>query len=261
LGAPAQPRTPSGPSGEVSCSGGGDTTITGQVFDPIGLNPLYGVAVYVPSQLPLAPLTSGATCDRCGATVLNPASTTLTDENGKFTLTHVPVDANVPVVIQIGKWRKTYNIDVTACQENPMPTPLTLPKNGTEGDIPQIAVAQASSDAIECLLYGMGLDEAEFSANGGGSGHVHLYPEANNGALWASQSTLQPYDIVMLDCEGEETPDNKSDAILQGIHDYAGLGGKIFASHYHYTWFKGSSPGAFAGGNLVAPADFVGTAN
>ena len=53
---------------EVNCSGGGDTTITGQVFDPIGLNPLYGVAVYVPSQLPLADITSGATCDRCGAT-------------------------------------------------------------------------------------------------------------------------------------------------------------------------------------------------
>ncbi|MEO8797273.1 MAG: carboxypeptidase regulatory-like domain-containing protein, partial [Polyangiaceae bacterium] len=163
---------------EVDCPGGGDTTITGQVFDPIGLNPLYGVAVYVPSQLPLSALSTGATCDRCGATVLNPASTTLTDEQGKFTLTHVPVDAKVPVVVQIGKWRRTFNLDVTACQENPMPTPLTLPKNGTEGDMPQMAVAVNGYDALECLIYGMGVDESEFSSGGTGSGHVHLYSSA-----------------------------------------------------------------------------------
>ncbi|HEX7667093.1 MAG TPA: hypothetical protein VF407_21330 [Polyangiaceae bacterium] len=244
---------------EVTCSGGGDTTITGQVFDPIGLNPLYDVAVYVPSELPLAAITSGVTCDRCGSTVLNPASTTLTDEDGKFTLTHVPVDKNVPVVIQIGKWRKTYNIDVTACQENPMPTPLTLPKNGSEGDMPQMAVAVNGYDALECLLYGMGVDESEFTNGASTTGHVHMYSSGQNKTLWASKDSLMPYDITLLDCEGGETPSNKSDAILQGMHDYAGLGGKIFATHYHYLWFKGTSTGISP--TVHAPADFVGTAS
>jgi hypothetical protein len=99
---------------KVSCPSGGTTTITGTVLDPAGKNPLYDVAVYVPSQLPLPALTEGVTCDHCGANLLNPASSTLTIEDGTFTLPDVPVDANVPVVIQVGKWRKTYTINVTA---------------------------------------------------------------------------------------------------------------------------------------------------
>jgi hypothetical protein len=245
---------------KVSCAGGGTTSISGQVFDPGGKNPLYDIAVYVPSTMPLAPLTQGVSCDRCGATVLNPAASALTDENGKFTLTDAPVDTNVPVVIQVGKWRKTYTLSaVNACTDNPMPTPLTLPKNGTEGDIPQMAVAVAHADALECLLYGMGLDQSEFSTGASGSGHVHLFPSANNQDLWASEATLSPYDIVLLDCEGNETASNKSAANLQGMHDYASAGGRIFATHYHYIWFKGSSLGESP--SVSAPSDFVSTAN
>src|SRR5262249_2507192 len=137
---------------KVSCSGGATTTISGQVFDPAGKNPLYDVAVYVPSTMPLPALKEGVTCDHCGSTLLNPAASGLTDENGKFVLTDVPVDTSVPVVVQVGKWRKMYTIAVNACTDNPMPTPLTLPKNGSEGDMPQIAVAANILDSLECLL-------------------------------------------------------------------------------------------------------------
>jgi hypothetical protein len=245
---------------KVSCKGGATTTISGQVFDPAGKNPLYDVAVFVPSTMPLPALSTGVSCDRCGATVTNPAASAITDENGKFTLTDAPVDANVPVVIQVGKWRKTYTLaTVNSCVDNPMPTPLTLPKNGSEGDIPEMAVAVAHADALECLLVGMGLDASEFSTGPSGAGHVHMFPSATNQDLWASEATLSPYDIVLLDCEGDEVASNKTNANLQGMHDYAGAGGRIFATHYHYIWFKGSSLGVV--NSVSAPADFVSTAN
>jgi hypothetical protein len=139
-----------------------------------------------------------------------------------------------------------------------MPAPLTLPKNGSEGDMPQIAVAVNALDSLECLLYGMGVDQAEFVKGAGGSGHVHMFDADQNSTLWASEATLKPYDIVLLDCEGSETPLDKSAAMLQGMHDYAGEGGRIFATHYHYLWFKGTSPGVFPA--ISAPSDFVSTA-
>ena len=132
-------------------------------------------------------------------------------------------------------------------------------ENGTEGDIPQMAVAVARADALECLLVGMGLDSTEFSTGASGAGHVHMFPSATNQSLWSSATTLSPYDIVLLDCEGNETTSNKTTANLQGMHDYAGAGGRIFATHYHYIWFKGSSAGE--SNPVSAPADFVSTAN
>jgi len=44
---------------------------------------------------------------------------------------------------------------------------------------------------------------------------------------------LQPYDIVILSCEGGETANPNP----QALSDYAGLGGRVFASHFHYAWF------------------------
>src|SRR5947209_7605697 len=51
---------------QVTCPSGGTTRITGSVYDPAGLNPLYNALVYIPNA-PLAPFDddAGATCDRC----------------------------------------------------------------------------------------------------------------------------------------------------------------------------------------------------
>src|SRR5262249_32624008 len=49
-----------------TCSGGGETTLTGTVYDPAGKNPLYGIVVYVPSQPP-APISTGASCYSCNS--------------------------------------------------------------------------------------------------------------------------------------------------------------------------------------------------
>ena len=57
-----------------------------------------------PSAVP--PITAGASCDRCDAHLISPVASAITDTHGNFVLDDVPVGADIPVVIQVGKWRR-----------------------------------------------------------------------------------------------------------------------------------------------------------
>jgi hypothetical protein len=255
----------SGPCSQVPCAPGVVTTVTGVVYDPAGKTPLYNAAVYIPKAA-VAPLSAGASCDRCDSNILNPVVSALTDTHGKFVLQDVPVGADIPLVIQVGKWRRQVKIpNVAACVDTALTDPnLTrLPRNQMEGDIPKIAIATGGADSMECLPRRMGLDDSEFSTNAG-TGRIHLFagadhvqggsddiatkafaPELNGGAtlppatdLWASTDSLKPYDIVILSCEGGTMEAEKPQASRQALYDYASLGGRLFASHWHRFWFS-----------------------
>ena len=139
--------------------------------------PLYNVNVYVPNA-PLDPIPEGASCDRCSAQLSGkPIATALTDANGRFVLENVPVVANLPIVIQVGKWRREITLaSVTACVDNPITDAnLTrLPRTKAEGHIPKMALTTGGSDALECLLRKIGIADAEFTTDTG-NGRVHLY--------------------------------------------------------------------------------------
>ena len=240
----------------------GSTTISGQVFDPAGRNPLYNVAVYVPNEA-VKPLAQGASCDACDAMYSGKAVvSTLTDAQGRFKLEKAPDGANIPLVVQIGKWRKQVVVpNVTRCQDNVLPKALTtLPRNRSEGDIPNIAIATGSADTLECLLRRVGVDASEYTPGAGGEGRVHIFQGSPRGgrespntsppaplaaeALWTSADALMAYDVVLLSCEGQETIGMNQ----QALHDYADRGGRVFASHYHYAWFNS---GPYAEENLA----------
>lgn len=242
---------------QVACDNGGKTTLVGKVYDPAGSNPLYNVMVYIPSgedPNTLPPMKDsmkdGVACEACASVVLNPLVSTLTDTAGEFRLENVPVDANVPVVIQIGKWRRKFNIDITKkCDDNEVEDrEFRLPKNGKEGDMPQIAVTTGSADALECLLRGVGIDTTEFVKGSATNGHVHVFngsggyytgaPSATT--LWGSADSLGKYDIALLSCEGSEAMTNKGATAYQAMSDYLHAGGRVFTTHYHYTWFSES---------------------
>jgi hypothetical protein len=262
---------PTGLQCDVPCSGGGSTTVSGKIYDPAGADPLYGIEVYVPST-PLQPLPSGVPSDlaaacSCGSLFESGAVVaTTTSVDGSFKLTNVPVGASVPVVAQVGKWRRQFNIEVKACQDNPQADQtLKLPSSITDPNdsMPQIAVSTGGLDTLECLMTRIGLPASEFVAGPGGTGHVHIYsggqgpndPQGTGGgspesppmtgapesfqALWDTQAHLMAYDIVLLSCEGDETY-NSNSAILE---QYLNAGGRAFASHYHYAWFAGSLSG------------------
>jgi hypothetical protein len=67
--------------------------------------------------------------------------------------------------------------------------------------------------------------------------------------LWDSQPDLMPYDIVLLSCEGGETYKANPPA----LEAYLNVGGRVFASHYHYAWFSGPLGSTQA---YTAPADW-----
>ena len=110
---------------QQACPGGGTTTLTGKVYAPNGTLPLYNAIVYVPNATPTA-FTDGVTCDRCNGSVSGePVVQTLTDSTGSFTLADVPVGTNIPLVIQLGKWRRQVTIPtVPSCVSTPLDAEL-----------------------------------------------------------------------------------------------------------------------------------------
>ncbi len=185
---------PSGLQCDVSCSGGGSTTVTGKVYDPAKKNPLYNVAVYVPATaltaLPKGVPTGAAACSCDALFSSGSVVSTTTDVDGSFTLTNVPVGTSVPLVLQVGKWRKEVNIAVTACTANAQPDKsLALPATvaaGSNDNIPDIAVSTGNADTLECLMTRIGLATTEYVAGAAGTGHIHVFSGGDTGGKGAA---------------------------------------------------------------------------
>src|SRR5580658_37570 len=277
LNVPAACLVSSTAPGATRACASGTTNITGTVYDPAAKEPLYNVVVYVPSSTP-QPITLGASCDSCSALYTgNPIATALTDADGRFILRGVPDGANIPLVLQVGKWRRQLTLpNVVACQDNPQPDrSLSLPRNHFEGDIPNIAVSTGGADTLECLFLRIGLDPSEYGGGPDGAGRIHVFQGAGRAgggggmgggmagggdthaaantvppgprsyeALWDSDADIFRYDMVFLSCEGAVTMNMNQ----QVLFDYAAAGGRVYAGHYHYAWLVS---GPFGQANLA----------
>jgi hypothetical protein len=254
------------------------TSLSGTVYDPAGRNPLYNVVVFIPNDPygTLPPIKAGTnTCNTCDVSIGNYIAATTTDSKGHFTLKGVPATSHVPLVVQTGKWRREVFLpNVPACADTPVAaTNSRLPKNHQEGDLPQMALLTGGCDDLGCFMRSMGIDASEFTAPraggrldvyqgvglggglgggfgglGGGFGNGAAGATLSNGKagdctgpncpLWASKKSFEYYDIVILSCECAENNQTKPPAAMQALHDWLDEGGKVFASHFHYTWFK-----------------------
>ncbi len=238
----------------VNCAKQGlpPTSISGTVFAPNGTLALYGAQVYIPNVDP-GPFEETVTCSRCNDQLPgDPVVQGMSDTAGKFTITDVPSGTDVPLFITIGKWRRKVTIPTIAqCQDNPLDNTITsLPKNKSEGDIPKIAVATGSCDALECLIRKLGVSDSEFTTDTG-AGRIHLYSSngasklANNAALtqastlWGDVNKMKNYDLMMFSCECSPQADQKPQAYMNNLKQYADLGGRVFLSHYHSIWVEG----------------------
>lgn len=235
------------------------TSISGTVYDPAGKLPLYNVVVYEPSE-PLKPLSAGATCESCDGNFSGrPVAAAVSDAAGHFKIEGLKATTDVPLVIQVGKWRRQIKVpSITACQDNVLEDPelFRLPRSQAEGDLPKMAVVRGGSEALECLVRKLGVDDSEFTPDSG-NGRVHLYASdggtatagtatmmsgaalGTDDALLGSLDKMKGYDMVLLGCEG-------TDNIIEGrpveqymnVRNYADQGGRIFGSHYHdkFIW-------------------------
>jgi len=269
------------------CNGqASNTYISGKVYDPAGKRTIYGAVVYIPSNpshvVDPMPFT-GVQCTTCTNFTYDgppvPQAHAVTDPDGSFKIgidpstgtdwaggNPVPVGSDIPLVIQIGKWRRMVTIAVAACQDNQIDKSLTsLPssrgpngQNG-QGSLPRIAISVGDADRLQCLFARMGIAASEFTSGPTGTGAINLYEDdtasftgtvswPSSTTLWDTADHLNQYDIIMLGCQGSQSTElsNKetvvTDASKQAMVDYANAGGKIFAEHYQQTWLASFPP-------------------
>ncbi len=243
---------------QVACDNGVKTTLKGVVFAPNGTLPLYNVLVYVPNA-PLPPVAPGLSCDRCGGIPPGtPVVGALSNERGQFVLEDVPTGDDVPLVIQVGKWRRQIVVPhIDACTENTIldSNQTRLPRNRSEGDMPRIAVTTGSCDNLICLLPKLGIDQSEWGISGedkmvtffSGAEEAfdvsaqtrfdeHLRQMRPASELWGDSEELKRYDVALLSCECAEHLENKGDAAYRAVTDYLLAGGRVFGTDYQYVW-------------------------
>lgn len=209
-----------------TCPNGGSTSISGTVYAPNGTDPLPNILVYVPTQSPAA-FTDGVNpsspvLDNAATLVSgSPSAETTSASDGTFTLKNVPSGANVPLVIQAGRWRRQFVISsVTQCQANPLTTvtqggsgslsgygestSIRFAQNQGEGDIPKIALVTGGADALECTLRKTGIADEEFTdytvnvpgADGSAPGRVNLFEGAGKSGAAAGSTTHTEDQLV-----------------------------------------------------------------
>ena len=207
---------------QFECPAGSKTTVSGTVFDPAGTNPLYNVVVYVPNE-PVLPFEDNVVkCSTCSDLYTgHPIASTLTGPDGKFVLENVPVGNDIPLVIQVGKWRRQIKLPhVDQCKDTPVAAAAIAPTpkhNG--GRSSQIGLATGGADSLECLLLKIGIDPASSPRKTTPSACTSSTarpaavirwrlalvgsPEAD-AALWDKLDDLKKYDVVVMSCEGAE---------------------------------------------------------
>jgi hypothetical protein len=247
------------------------------VYAPNGTLPIYNALVYVPNA-PLAPFPPELACDRCGALPSGePVVSAVTDARGAFRLAKVPVGADIPVVIQVGKWRRQFVIpNVAACTETSVTDhdQTRLPRNRTEGDMPRIAITTGSCDNLVCLIPKLGIAPEEWGIEGDGKAVTFyrgyeiegdfdphkddrftgsLATRTDAAGLWGDYETLSRYDVAIFSCECGEFPENKSDVAYDVVTRYLAAGGRVFGTDFQYVWWQHSTDP-----DLVSAADVPG---
>ena len=257
---PAHPALADCPQCEwVDCPAGSATTVSGFVHTPAETNadPLYNAVVYVPSTK-VEPFTVGVSCDHCGTVSGKPVAAALTGTDGKFSLTGVPTGSAVPLVVQLGRWRRQIVIpEIKACVDNPLPDELTrFPRNRAEGDIPAMALVTSPYDPEECILRKIGIDDAEFTSPSE-PGRVHIFSglgatqgdtTPDGSSLWGDATELARYDLLLLPCAStpESVPADAQPgsatlrAARTAVANYANAGGRVFTTDLSYSWITGS---------------------
>jgi hypothetical protein len=239
---------------QETCPDSGTTSISGTVYAPNGVDPLPNVLVYVPNGT-VQSFTSGVACGTCDSQITGtPLVQQTTSYDGTFTIDNMPGGSNIPLVIQIGRWRRQVTIPtVTACTNTALPSSLThLPQAASTGnDIPLIAIVTGNEDGLECLFRKIGLEDSTFS-DPDGTGRVRLFTGAGGAgaaysastpaetSLWGTQAGLDAYDAVFFACQGAEY--RQSAMTQQRLINYANTGGRVLATHYSYVWLFNDAP-------------------
>lgn len=255
------------------CSNAAGTTVRGIVYDPAGKNPVYGAMVYFPDQVDSLGTISpgpGNLCGRCVRPNGNPVAGAVSGPDGSFVISQAPAGRQIPLVVQLGKWRRMTMVDsIEACADNVV-TDVRLPRSRSDGQkvsLPRMAIAAGAGDRVQCLLRRMGVETSEFT-NPDGLGSVNIYNQPSalgadpaarydagvNGGVafpeaapfWSDINQLSKYDLVVLACGGNATaadptrtsPNPITDTAKASMVKYLSTGGRVLGEHYNSAWIR-----------------------
>jgi hypothetical protein len=112
-------------------------------------------------------------------------------------------------------------------------------------------------EGFGAFMFALGLTTALLVGAGFGTDELTSREVARDhsraGRYLSDVATLKKYDIVMLSCECGEHNETKPPAAKAALYDFMSQGGRVFASHYHYTWADE--------GPLASTADWVGSSS
>ncbi len=234
-----------------SCSAGLTTTITGKVYDPAAINPVYNAIVMIPNAA-VAAIPAGVSNSACGGAPLplavSPTSFAYSALDGTFSITNVPIGTAVPLVIQLGRWRRvtTINTSTLTCGHSlnvstncsglnnysgSASCPTRLPRVQSEGNIPLTAIGTGGLDAIECMLYRIGVSSSTYSDENG-TGRIHIFDDG--GATLASPAANDDLSYLLgFACPNGQCP--------QGSTSTSGISNANFDSNNTTSWTKSGS--------------------
>ena len=249
------------------------TTITGKVYDPAGANALYNVMVYIPGgpngDAELPPITEGVSCQTCASVVLSPMVSTLTNDEGR-----VRAEGRARRQGRSGRHpgrQVAPQAEVRRHEERARRTRFRIASSAFRRTAPK-ATCRTSRSPPAAAMRSSASSAASASTTRSSSparaprvtSTCSTAPAATfPGAPEAGGSTADPLGGELWNDIGEDVEvttwscspasaarptTNKGGDVgaagtrnaRQAMWDYANAGGKIFATHYHYTWFKNS---------------------
>ena len=199
-----------------------------------------------PQRSGRCPSRPGVSCETCAAQASgSPIVSALTGPDGTFTLTDTPCGANIPLVIQVGRWRRQIIIPIVACCGNrahrrPDP-PAAQPHRGRHPahrgghrqrrpDRVRAAqdrhrpAASTPTRPAPAACASIAPTAATLSAATPSASQLFEQP----GASWPSTTRSSPT---------ARAPSTTSPRRQQtNVLDYTNAGGRLFASHYSYIW-------------------------
>jgi hypothetical protein len=233
------------------CPSGQQTSISGVVTAPNGVDPIPGALVYVPRALEEFP--GEIACEICGEILANSLVLTKTNPDGTFTLGPIPTAEDQPpgtvvqVVAQKGRFRKVVDLPIASpCAANAVPDDTFRLPGRHEGhnSIPRIAVATGDYDAMECVLLKIGLEQGQFdlyegSAFGGDPFGGGSSPWAGFDTLLNDPAKMRTYNIIFINCTSDTWEDMLAqETIRNNVRDYVAGGGRLYVTDWSYDWVE-----------------------
>ncbi|HJZ86032.1 MAG TPA: hypothetical protein VKN99_12725 [Polyangia bacterium] len=212
-----------------SCPGG--AVVTGKVYAPNGTDPIAGASVYIPTGTDEFP--PGLSCDICSQGGFSSCAHTFSGIDGSFTLSGAPTGMT-EIDLQKGRFRRRLHLSLSCGTTMLSPDQSRLPRNGSEGDLPKIAVANGDWDKLECVLRKIGLDASAIDV----FNHTLDFSEAGKpdlGSLVANLDQLKSYHIVFINCSDNSLESYLSQPQVVGnLHSYVSMGGRLYVTDWSY---------------------------